>query len=110
MTPTREREEEYTTHGAVPGATKLIAKRRIDALDGNIASYSRLLNSDAHLEQIKEVNALTAAVAEVTRDEDDERKRKKDAAAVQALRSSRMHRRSTSVGSDGMSRSIDGEV
>jgi hypothetical protein len=86
MNPTRERKEEYTTHGAVPGATKLIAKRRINALDGNIASYSRLLNSDARLEQIKVVNALTAAVAEVTRDKDDEKKRKKDAAAAQALR------------------------
>ncbi|KAI2510833.1 hypothetical protein MHU86_3619 [Fragilaria crotonensis] len=69
-----------------PGATKLIAKRRIDALDGNVGSYSRLLNSSARLEQIKEVNALAAAVAEITRDKEDDRKRKKEATAAQALR------------------------
>ena len=59
------------------GAVKLIAKRRIDALDGNIGSYSRLLNSSARLKQIQEVNALTASVAEITRDIDNARKRRR---------------------------------
>ena len=36
-----------------PTAKKLIAKRCIDALDGTVGSYSRLLNSSARLEQIK---------------------------------------------------------
>jgi hypothetical protein len=69
-----------------PGAVKLIAKRRIDVLDGNVGSYSRLLNSSSRLKQIKEVNDLAAAVAEITRDKDDDRKRKKEATAEQALR------------------------
>lgn len=69
-----------------PGAVKLIAKRRIDALDGNVGSYSRLLNSSARLQQIKEVNALAAAVAEITRDKEDARKRKKEATANLALK------------------------
>ena len=69
-----------------PGAAKLIAKRRIDALDGNVGSYSRLLNSSARLKQIKEVNTLAAAVAEITRDKDNATKRKKEVAAELALK------------------------
>ena len=69
-----------------PGAAKLIAKRRIDALDGNIGSYSRLLNSSERLKQIKEVNTLAAAIAEITRDKDDARKRKKNATEELALK------------------------
>jgi hypothetical protein len=42
------------------GAYQLIAKRRIDMIDGNIGSYSRLLNSTARMEMIREVNALAA--------------------------------------------------
>ena len=69
-----------------PGAVKLIAKRRIDALDGNVGSYSRLLNSSSRLQQIKEVNALAAAVAEITRDKEDARKLKKEVTANLALK------------------------
>ena len=69
-----------------PGAAKLIAKRRIDALDGNVGSYSCLLNSNARLEQIREVNTLTAAVAEITRDKDNAKKRKVQEAAELALK------------------------
>ena len=64
-----------------PGAAKLIAKRRIDALDGNVGSYSRLLNSTARLNQIKEVNTLAAAVVEITRDKENAEKRKVQEAA-----------------------------
>ena len=63
---------------------KLIAKHRIDALDGSVGSYSRLLNASARLEQIKEVNSLAAAVAEITRDKDDARKQ--EAPTEQALK------------------------
>ena len=69
-----------------PGAAKLIAKRRIDALDGNVGSYNRLLNSNARLEQIREVNTLTAAVAEITRDKDNAKKRKVQEATELALK------------------------
>ena len=67
-----------------PTAKKRIAKRRIDALDGNVGSYSRLLNSSARLEQIKQVNALAAAIAEISNDKENSRKEKKDKLAEQA--------------------------
>ena len=56
-------------------------RTKVDALDGNIGRYSRL-------EQIKEVNALAAAVSDMTRrDKDDTRKRcKYEATSEQALR------------------------
>jgi hypothetical protein len=63
-----------------PTAKKLIAKRRIDAIDG------RLLNSSARLEQIKQVNALAAAIAEISNDKENSRKEKKYKLAEQALK------------------------
>ena len=68
------------------GARKLIAKRRIDIIDGNIGSYSRLLNSDARMEMIRDVNALAAAVAEISKEKLDARDRLKESADQQALK------------------------
>ena len=67
-------------------AAELIAKRRIDALDGNVGSYSRVLNSTARLHQIKEVNTLAAAVVEITRDKENAEKRKVQEAAELILK------------------------
>ena len=65
-----------------PAAAKLIAKCRIDALDGNVGSYRRVLNSTARLHnQIKEVNTLAAAVVEITRDKENAEKHKVQEAA-----------------------------
>ncbi len=70
-----------------PGAVKMITERCIDALDGNVGSYSRLLNSNARLQQIKEVDAVAAAVAQRTRDNEEARtKRKKEATANLVLK------------------------
>lgn len=77
-----------------PTAKKLIAKHRIDALDGNVGSYSRLLNSSARLEQIKQVNALAAAIAEISNDKENSRKEKKDKLAEQALKKAEKKRAS----------------
>jgi hypothetical protein len=62
------------------GARQLIAKRRIDMIDGNIGSYSRLLNSTPRMEMIRDVNALTAIVATISKDKADERTRMKETA------------------------------
>ena len=48
------------------GAITKIAKRRIDMIDGNVNSYSKVLNSPKRLRLIKEHNDLIAAVAEVS--------------------------------------------
>ena len=66
------------------GAYQLIAKRRIDMIDGNIGSYSRLLNSTARMEMIREVNALAATVAGISKDKADERTRVKETADQKA--------------------------
>ncbi|KAI2498520.1 hypothetical protein MHU86_15980 [Fragilaria crotonensis] len=68
------------------GARKLIAKRRIDMIDGNIGSYSRLLISDARMEMIRDVNALAAAVAEISKEKLDARDRLKETADQKALK------------------------
>ena len=68
------------------GARKLIAKRRIDMIDGNIGSYSRILNSDARMEMIRDVNALAAAVAEISKEKLDARDRLKESADQKALK------------------------
>ena len=46
------------------GAKRMMAKRRLDIIDGNAGSYSRVLNCNARMESVKEVHELTAAVAE----------------------------------------------
>jgi hypothetical protein len=43
------------------GAVKKIARRRLEMISGNVASYSRLLNDGKRLEEIKEVHELTSA-------------------------------------------------
>jgi hypothetical protein len=68
------------------GARKLIAKRQIDMIDGNIGSYSRLLNSDAQMEMIRDVNALAAAVAKISKGKLDARDRLKETADQKALK------------------------
>ena len=48
------------------GAKKKLAKRRLEAMRGNVASYSRVLNSTERMVAIKEAKALHAVVAEVS--------------------------------------------
>jgi len=50
------------------GAVNKLAKRRLDMISGNVASYARCLNSAKRLKQIEEVNQLVATVAEVSAD------------------------------------------
>ena len=66
------------------GARQLIAKHRIDMIDGNIGSYSRLLNLTAQMEMIWDVNALSATVAAISKDRADERTQVKDTADQKA--------------------------
>ena len=47
------------------GAKKKIAKRRINMLEGNVASYSRVLNSASQMERIKEMNEVMSIVGEI---------------------------------------------
>ena len=59
------------------GAVQKIAKRKIDFIEGNVNSYSRLLNNPRRLESIKDHVELVATVAEVSAEADDEKARKK---------------------------------
>ena len=68
------------------GALKLIAKRRIDMIDGNVGSYSRVLNSTGRMKMIRDVNALSAAVAVISKEKVDEKTRTKEIAEQKALK------------------------
>jgi hypothetical protein len=50
----------------VEGAKKKLVKRRLESMGGNMASYSRVLNSTEWMVTIKEAKALHAVVAEVS--------------------------------------------
>ena len=56
------------------GALKLIAKHRIDMIDGNVGSYSRALNSTGRMDMIRDVNALAAAVAVISKEKFNEKR------------------------------------
>ena len=49
---------------------------KIDFIEGNVNSYSRLLNNPKRLEAIKDHAQLVATVAEVSAEADDEKARK----------------------------------
>jgi hypothetical protein len=55
------------------GARDKIAKHQLDMIDGNIGSYSCLLNDSKHLKSLKDYyNELTAMIANVSADADKE--------------------------------------
>jgi hypothetical protein len=62
-------------------AKKVIAKRRIDIVTGNINSYARVLNGPHQLEKIKTYNELAATMAvlkeERTKMQDEQREKKR---------------------------------
>jgi len=53
-------------------AKRRIARRRIDIISGNINSYARILNGPAELSKIKTYNELTASMAELQKERDDQ--------------------------------------
>ena len=52
------------------GAKKKIAKQRINMLEGNVASYSRVLNSASQMKRIKEMNEVMSIVGEICGEND----------------------------------------
>jgi hypothetical protein len=50
------------------GAMQMVAKRRLDMIEGNISSYSRILNDPQRMVSLRDLNKLTAAVALVSAD------------------------------------------
>ena len=52
-------------------AKKVIAKRRVDFVSGNVNSYARILNGSAQLEKIKTCNQLSASIAQLQRERDE---------------------------------------
>ena len=66
-------------------ATKVIAKRRIEFISGNVNSYARILNGPQQLQRIKTFNDLSASIAALEREKDEleakarEEKKLKDA-------------------------------
>jgi hypothetical protein len=55
------------------GAKKKIARRRINMFEGNIASYSRLINSKEQLDSMQELNALTSVLGSMRAENEQER-------------------------------------
>ena len=51
-------------------AKKVIAKRRIDIVTGNVNSYARVLNGPTHLEKIKTYNQLASSISQLQRERD----------------------------------------
>jgi len=70
------------------GAQSKLAKRRLDMMSGNVASYSRCMNDPKRLKQIQEVNQLAATIAEVSADIDNEKEAIKKK-AVQKVKASK---------------------
>ena len=68
------------------GAVRLIAKRRIDMIDGSDGSCSCLLNSTGQMEIIREVNAFVVAVAVICKDKVDEKARAKESTDQKPLK------------------------
>ena len=67
-------------------AKKKEAKRRQDVINGNIGSYSAILNSEENLEAVKDYNALAASLGMLNAEKDEKAKaaaqKKKDDAAA----------------------------
>ena len=66
------------------GAKKKIAKRRINMFEGNIASYSRVVNSTEQLQAMEELNALTSVLDEIRADIDEDKVRQAAARSAEA--------------------------
>jgi hypothetical protein len=58
------------------GAKKKLAKLCMELLSGNIASYSRVLNSEAQLQHLKDMNSFTAILGEICTDQDAAKERR----------------------------------
>jgi len=52
-------------------ATKKVAKRRIDMIEGNVNSYARILNGPQLLEQINAYNDLAASITVLQKEKDE---------------------------------------
>jgi hypothetical protein len=59
------------------GAKQKVAKRRLDMIEGNISSYSRILNDPQRLDSMRDLNKLTAAVASVSADKQEQLEKSK---------------------------------
>lgn len=92
----------------------MMAKCRLDIIDGNAAgSNSCVLNCSARMESIREANELAAAVAEISKDKDDEKKRKKDSVTQKALDKAAKQKAAEDVAKgrvDAVDESCDGKV
>jgi len=60
------------------GAKQRLSARRLEMISGNVASYSRMLNSPEQLEAVKDANNLTAIIAALNAEQEAEKKRKLD--------------------------------
>lgn len=73
----------YITHDVKgKGAMQKLAKRRLDMIEGNVASYSRMLNDPKRLKMIQDYNELVSEVAKVSADKETEKERNKEEKAA----------------------------
>ena len=59
-------------------ARKVIAKRRIEFISGNVNSYARILNGPTQLQRIKTFNDLSASVAVLNKERDEVAKKARE--------------------------------
>jgi hypothetical protein len=87
-------------------ATKKVAKRRIDMIEGNVNSYARILNGPQQLEHIKAYNNLAALITVLQKEKDElevqgkEEMKKSDAekAARKVVRNQKMQDEQVELG------------
>ena len=65
-------------------ATKVIAKRRIEFIEGNVNSYARILNGPTQLERIKTFNDLAASIATLQKEKDEIERKAKESKKLKA--------------------------
>ena len=75
-------------------AEKVIARRRIDFVSGNVNSYARILNGPGQLEKIKSYNQLASSIASLQRErqENNEKAQTKKQLEDEAKKANKLER------------------
>ena len=71
------------------GAVQRIAKRRLDVIEGNVNSYSKLLNDPKRLKIINNFNQFCASVAEVSEEVEQRKVQRKERKETEATEKAR---------------------
>jgi len=59
-------------------AKRIIANRHHDVIDGNAKSFSKVLNSEERMRKVTDYNEMTAGIAEISAEKDDQKRKKQE--------------------------------